>query len=59
MDRHLQGEPSYLAYDDDLFSEASFGHVVCEGHIRLLCLAVYGGEVFLADAYTHLLVFQK
>lgn len=46
-------------YDDDLFSEASFGHIVREGHIRLLCLAVYGGEVFLADAYTHLLVFQK
>ena len=46
-------------YDNDLFAEAGFCHVVCEGHIRLLCLAVYGGEVFLADAYTHLLVFQK
>lgn len=46
-------------YDHDLSAKAGFCHVVGEGHIRLLCLAVYGGEVFLADAYTHFLVFQK
>ena len=45
--------------DDDLSAEACFGNVVREGQPSLRCFVVYGGEVFLADAYAHFFIFHK